>query len=139
MTNAPTIAQQIIYAFEHQTKTTWTRLQPPEETRKGMISTTTTTRPRNLVHLNRDRGYRFKERDPVLEEITKMITDSELEIGEIIEKVLDISDNQVHLSYSTIANWQSGKTRRPQNFTVVWVAAALGYKRVWQKAEDASP
>jgi hypothetical protein len=91
------------------------------------------TRPRNLAHLNRDRGYRWTDRDPVLDEITRLITDSGLDIDEIIERVLDASGNSVHLSYSTISNWLSGKTRKPQNFTVTWVATALGYRREFVK------
>jgi hypothetical protein len=88
---------------------------------------------RNLGHLKRDRGYRFVDRDPVLDEITRMITDSGKSIGDIIEDVLDASHNTVHLGYSTIANWLSGKTRRPQNLTVTWVAHALGFERKFVK------
>ena len=90
-------------------------------------------RARNLAHINRDRGYRWTARDEVLEEIAGMITDSGLSIGDIIERVLDLSGNTIHISYSTIANWQSGKTKRPQNWTVEWVAYALGYERKWRK------
>ena len=91
--------------------------------------TVTKLKPRNLAHEKRDRGYRFTDRDPVLDDITRLITDSGLSIGDLIERVLDASNNQVRLSYATIANWLSGKTRRPQNFTVTWVAFALGYER----------
>lgn len=90
-------------------------------------------RPRRLEHLKRDRGYRFVDRDPVLDEITRMITDSGLDVGEIIDRVLDASSGSVHLSYATISNWLSRKTRRPQNFTVTWVATALGYQRQFVK------
>jgi hypothetical protein len=90
-------------------------------------------RPRNLAHVTRDRGYRWTDRDPVLDEITRLITDSGLGVGDLIERVLDASNNQVHLSYSTISNWLNGQTRRPQNFTVTWVAAALGYRREFVK------
>lgn len=90
-------------------------------------------RARNLAHVKRDRGYRWTDRDPVLDEITRLITDSGLGIGELIERVLNASNNQVHLSYATISNWLSGKTRKPQNFTVTWVAAALGYRREFVK------
>lgn len=86
----------------------------------------------NLGHLDRDRGYRFTDRDPVLEEVTTMITDSGLSISDIIERIEQLSDT-VTVSYSTIANWLSGKTKRPQNYTVTWVAHALGYRRAWQR------
>lgn len=91
-----------------------------------------------LEHVHRDRGYRFSDRDPVIEEITNIITKSGLNVGDILERVLDVSDNSVHISYSTINNWLNGKTRRPQNFTVTWVARALGYERrfVWTKPKS---
>lgn len=83
---------------------------------------------RRLQHLNRDRGYRFTDRDPVLEEITRMITDSGLSVSQILERIEAISDVAT-VSYSTVANWLSGKTKRPQNYTITWVALALGYRR----------
>lgn len=91
-----------------------------------------TTEPRHLEHLNRDRGYRFVDRDPILEEITTMITDSGLSVSDIIGRIEEISDTAT-VSYSTIANWLSGKTKRPQNYTVTWVALALGYERRFVK------
>jgi transcriptional regulator with XRE-family HTH domain len=87
---------------------------------------------RNLAHVTRDRGYRFVDRDPVLDEVARMIIDSGLSVSEIIERIEAISDTAT-VSYSTIANWLSGKTKRPQNYTVTWVALALGYTRTWSK------
>jgi len=87
--------------------------------------------PNNLVHLHRDRGYRWEDRDPDMEWLCDMIDKSGLSIGDIIERVLDVSNNSVSVSYSTISNWLSGKTRRPQNYTLTWVAHAIGYERKW--------
>lgn len=92
----------------------------------------TAIKPNRLSHINRDRGYRFNDQDPKLIELCTIITRSGLDIGDILERILDVSKNSVHISYSTIANWQSGKTRRPQNWTMDWVAYALGYERgIW--------
>ena len=93
-------------------------------------------KPHNLVHLHRDRGYRFTDRDPDLEFICDVIQKSELSVGDILERVLDVSNNSVHLSYTCVNNWLSGKTRRPQNFTLTWVAFALGLERTWISKKD---
>jgi len=90
-------------------------------------------RPNNLVHLHRDRGYRFQNRDPDMDFICNLISKSGLSIGDIVEAVLDASNNSVYIGYSTIDNWLNGKTRRPQNFTLHWVSHALGYEREWRK------
>jgi len=89
--------------------------------------------PNNLSHLSRDKGYRFRPQDPDMEFITNLISKSGFEIHEIQEKILDLSNNTVNIAYGTIYNWQMGKTRRPQNFTLTWVARALGYERDWKR------
>jgi hypothetical protein len=92
------------------------------------------TEPRNLVHLHRDRGYRFVEQDPALAEINRLITDSGLSITEICLRVRRLTFYGI--SPQTISNWQSGKVRRPQNWTLTWVARALGYRRTFTKIKD---
>ncbi len=94
---------------------------------------TVTTKPRNLAHVKRDRGYRFTDRDPVLDEITRLITDSGLSIEAIVERVTKLSRGGATLAASTLRNWMNGKTRRPQNLTVTWTAFALGYERKFVK------
>lgn len=79
--------------------------------------------------LPEDRGYRFADYDPILEEVRAAIRDSELTVSEILEKVLDASGNAVNLSYATVAHWLDGKTRRPQNYTLTWVLFAIGIER----------
>jgi len=96
-----------------------------------MLNTKSSTN--NLTYLSRDKGYRFKTQDPDLEFITNLITKSNLNISDILEKILDLSNNSVYISYSTILNWQNGKTRRPQNFTLTWIARALGYEKNWKR------
>lgn len=90
-------------------------------------------RPNNLQHIHRDRGYRHTDRDPDMEWVCNAITRSGLDIGELIERVLDASGGSVTISYGCIERWLSGKTRRPQNHTLTWVARALGYERHWEQ------
>lgn len=90
------------------------------------------TRPNRLEHLNRDSGYRFAggdHRDPIMEEVCYLIDKSGMDIGEIIETVLDFTNGQVHMSYQTIYRWLHGPTRKPQNEKVDLVLKALGYER----------
>jgi len=78
---------------------------------------------RRLEHLSRDRGYRFTDgRDPVLEQVTRVITDSGLALNAIEAKC--------GVCASTMRSWQQGKTKRPQNATVEMVLRTLGYRRV---------
>lgn len=95
------------------------------------ISTSNNTQPNNLKHLSRDKGYRWKDADPDLIWIREKITLSGYSVNDILERVLDISNNSEWLSYSTINNIMSGKTRRPQNRTINLVARALGFERKW--------
>jgi len=76
---------------------------------------------RNLAHLNRDRGYRFTDRDPVLILVTRVITDSGMALKAI--------ENKCGVTAHTMRQWQSGKTKRPQNATVDMVLRTLGYTR----------
>ena len=89
------------------------------------------TAPNNLIHLTRDRGYRFIDRDPILDEITRLISKSGLSLPEICDLVHKASHSIYRPSITTLSNWQNGTTRRPQNFTITWVAHALGYRRAF--------
>lgn len=91
------------------------------------------SKPHNLALLNRDRGYRYQDRDPRMEELCSIIYASELSTREISEKVAQITGGAYRVSETAIDNWMSGKTRRPQNFTMMWVGYALGYRNGWQK------
>jgi hypothetical protein len=90
-------------------------------------------RTNNLAFLNRDRGYRFTDRDPVLEEICNIITQSGKSAYEISELTASESHNTNKISANTISNWLNGKTKKPQNYTVTWVGYVLGYRRGWTK------
>lgn len=86
-----------------------------------MMAKSTHQAPRRLEHLHRDRGYRWTDRDPVLEDLTRLITDS----GHAITWVSERSG----VSQTTISNWLSGKTKQPRNITVDAVLHALGFRR----------
>ena len=87
----------------------------------------------NLVYLNRDRGYRFVDRDPQMVELCGLISMSEMSVGEIIERIYEATGGAYSVSKSTINSWLNGKVNRPQNFGMTWVAFALGYERKWTK------
>ena len=76
---------------------------------------------RRLDHLDRDIGYRFKDQDPVMVLMNRVITDSTLSIDQISQRC--------GVAKSTIRKWQHGDVRRPQNVTVEAVLRALGYHR----------
>lgn len=90
-------------------------------------------KPHNLVYLYRDRGYRFGDRDPQLEQLCQLIYASEMSVRDISLSVSKSTRGAYAVSESTVANWLNGKTKRPQNFTMTWVAYALGYERQWVK------
>lgn len=68
--------------------------------------------------------YRFKDKDPVIDQIRTLKKDAGMSNLEIHEK----SD----VSVSTLNNWFKGGTRRPQNATIEAVGRSLGKKRVWE-------
>jgi IS30 family transposase len=98
-----------------------------------MAKTRPKTKAHNLVFLNRDRGYRFRDRDPQMVELCSLIHDSEMDVMEICREVYRVSRGVYSIGNSTIYNWLNGKTRRPQNMTLNWVAFAIGYERKWTK------
>lgn len=79
-----------------------------------------TPRPNNLSHVHRDRGYRFVDRDPVMQQVTEAITSC----GRSLAWVSARSG----VSVGTLQNWMNGSTRRPQNLTVTFVMRALGFE-----------
>lgn len=98
-----------------------------------MTATTRKTNVHKLQFINRDRGYRFHDRDPAMEELCDLISKSEMSVQAIVKAVAKETKGHYSVSHGTISNWLSGKTRRPQNFTMMWVGFALGYERKWTK------
>jgi predicted transcriptional regulator len=67
-------------------------------------------------HLYRTYGYRL-DRDPVMGVLQKARLEAEIKVSEV--------QRDTGVSHSTIANWDSGKTRKPQFATVVAVARSI--------------
>lgn len=91
------------------------------------------TKVHNLRFIDRDRGYRFQDRDPAMEELCDLIDKSGLTAHQITQEVSKASHGLYHVGWGTINNWLNGKTRRPSNHTLTWVGYALGYERKWRK------
>lgn len=98
-----------------------------------MVQGTRGPRPHNLAHIHRDRGYRFEDRDPKMVQLCTIITQSEMSTYEISQKTAEMTRGVYKVATSTMDNWLSGKTKRPQNFTMMWVGYALGYEARWVK------
>jgi hypothetical protein len=91
-------------------------------------------RPTSLAVARRVQNYRFEDGiDPAMQELCDLIIQSGLSIHEITKRVRSVSSGQVNTGWGTIDNWLSGKTKRPQNFTMTWVGYALGFERAWKK------
>lgn len=90
--------------------------------REKADTSTRGSRPHNLAHLHRDRGYRFTDRDPKLTRLTKAISDTGWELKYISE--------QSGVSVGTLRKWMSGSTIHPLNITMDAVFLALGYEQV---------
>jgi hypothetical protein len=86
-----------------------------------------------LEFADRDKSYRFRDRDPDLEFVCTAINESEMSTYGISQRIAEVSKGVTRVAPSTMDNWLLGKVRRPQNFTMTWVAYALGYERVWKK------
>jgi transcriptional regulator with XRE-family HTH domain len=66
------------------------------------------------------KSYNFTEKDPIIDELRTVIQDS----GASYKQIHDDSG----VSVTTLSNWFSGETRRPQAASLNAVARALGYK-----------
>jgi hypothetical protein len=97
------------------------------------VTATRKTKVNNVVFINRDRGYRFQDRDPAMEELCDLIHKSGLTVSQIVEETYKATHGVYAVSPGTISHWLAGKTVRPQNFTMTWVGFALGYQRKWTK------
>ena len=71
--------------------------------------------------------YRFRDKDPVIDQLRTIKGDVKISTGELSAKS--------NVSTSTINNWFKGNTRRPQSATVEAVGRAMGYERKWVSKE----
>jgi|SRR5215467_336723 len=87
----------------------------------------------NLTRALLDRSYRWKDRDPDLEEVCNMITASGMSTYNISQRISKETGGAFSVSPATMDRWLGGQVKKPQNFTMTWVAFALGYERAWTK------
>ncbi len=76
------------------------------------------------------RTYRFRDKDPVIDEMRTLVQD------EGLIKKLHIVSQLSGVSTSTLDNWFNGDTISPQNRTICAVTSSLGYERKWEKVTD---
>ncbi len=75
-------------------------------------------------------GYRWRDRDPILDLVNSLIEESNMSRLQIAVKC--------GVSISTLRNWDIGKTKRPQAVTVKFVLEAMGYSLAVQRNRDRS-
>lgn len=75
-----------------------------------------------LQHMHeRDKfGYRFVDRDPILDKVNSAMDESKLTDKAIADKS--------GVSVSTIRAWRYGDVKRPQHLTLKFVLDACGYE-----------
>jgi hypothetical protein len=78
-------------------------------------------RVNRISHAARDKGYRHIDKDPVLIRLIEIVEQS----PKSLKKICDESG----VSQSCIRNWMYGRTKRPHNVTMDFVARAIGYAR----------
>jgi len=83
-----------------------------------------------MAELKMYRTYRFRDKDPVIDEIRTLVQD------EGLMTKLGIVHELSGVSTSTLENWFNGETISPQNRTICAVTSALGYARTWEKTKD---
>ena len=64
---------------------------------------------------------------------------SGLSVQELADRINSQTKSVANVGHSTIYNWMNGKTKRPQNYTLTWVAYALGVRREWVEISPARP
>lgn len=65
------------------------------------------------------KSYRFKNKDPVIDEVKTLVQDS--------KKSYETISNDSGVAAGTLHNWFGGATRRPQHATIMAVVRTLGY------------
>lgn len=74
------------------------------------------------------RAYNFKDKDPVIDQLRGMVTDT---YGKVNGKALRIIQESGGPSSTCMRAWFFGGTKRPVNPTVEAAGRAMGYRREW--------
>jgi transcriptional regulator with XRE-family HTH domain len=77
--------------------------------------------------INAYKSYSFKDKDPVIDRLRTIIQDESVSYAEI--------HAMSGVTQTTLWNWFSGSTKRPQFATVMAVARSLGYDMQIVKAD----
>ena len=76
-------------------------------------------------------AYRFKTKDPAIDELRTLVEDH---FGRRVNgKDFVAVKESGGPAAATMAGWFFGKTQRPQSATLEAAGRAIGYKRAWQK------
>jgi transcriptional regulator with XRE-family HTH domain len=76
------------------------------------------------------RTYNWVDKDPVCDEMMMLVKDAGLQGPKHTGKIAILAT----LSKSTVDNLLYGKTRKPQNNTIMAIATSLGYERTWKRS-----
>ncbi len=87
------------------------------------------TARKNIIRLKSKLAstYKTAEFDPELSEVIQIILNSGISKSGISQRC--------GVSTATLNAWLTGKTRRPQNITISFVAKACGFKRKWERTD----
>lgn len=77
-------------------------------------------------------SYRFRTKDPVIDELRTLIQDHVGEGQHIRHRHLSKVERDGGPSATASRNWFFGKTKRPQSAAVEAFGRSLGFKRRWQ-------
>lgn len=78
------------------------------------------------------RTYRYKDKDPVCDEIATLVDDAGLRGKQHTSKIATLAT----LAKGTVDALLYGETRLPRNSTVMAIATALGFERRWQRTAN---
>jgi transcriptional regulator with XRE-family HTH domain len=78
------------------------------------------------------RTYNWVDKDPVCDEMMMLVKDAGLQGPKHTGKIAILAT----LSKSTVDNLLYGKTRKPQNNTIMAIATSLGYERTWKRTSS---
>lgn len=85
-------------------------------------------RGKNVVQFQQNSGYRWIDKDPIIDEI--------LHLCKLDGRSLSAIAINAFLSPTTLHNWDKGKTRKPNNVSIDFTLRALGYERRIVKIES---
>ena len=74
-------------------------------------------------------GYRWKDKDPIIDAVRAAIENSQKSITRIA--------TDANVATSTIHNWDKGNVRKPQHATLRSVMEACGYHERWVNTDKA--